>query len=128
MLGTTILHLSALPVPLLRQVPLLVLFWYLFLMSFLRCFWGALRGPKGSPKWSKIDQKEVQKRYLEKGTKKAPKMMIFVTPKCGESVVNNSKIDDFYVFVLGPFGVVLGAQMEAKSMKKWFQKVIQKQV
>ena len=58
--------------------------------------------------------------------------MIFGTPPCGASVVNNYKIDHFYVFVLGPFwshfGVVLGAQMEAKSMKKWFQKVIQKQV
>ena len=32
-------------------------------------------------------------------------------------------------FPLGSlFGVVLGAQMEAKSMKKWFQKVIRKQV
>ena len=101
-------------------------------MCFLGCFFGAQRVPKGSPKGSKIDEKEVSKRYLKKGPEKAPKMMILWTPRCGSSIVNNSKIDDFYVFVLGPFwfhfGVVLGAQMEAKSMKKWFPKVVEKQV
>ena len=71
------------------------LFWCLFLRCFLGCFLGAQRGPKGSPKWSKIDQKEVQKRYLEKGTKKAPKMMIFMTLRHGSSIVNSSKIDVF---------------------------------
>ena len=58
--------------------------------------------------------------------------MIFKTPQCGSSIVNNNKIDDFLISCWDPFGshfgVVLGAQMEAKSMKKWFQKVIQKQV
>ena len=71
----------------------------------MECFLGAQRGPKGSPKWSKIDQKEVQKRYLEKGTKKALKMMIFRPPECGQSIVNSSKIDDFRCSVLGPFWV-----------------------
>ena len=59
-------------------------------------------------------------------------MMIFRTPKCGSSVVNNSKIDVFLFSCWVPFwshfGVVSGAQMEAKSMKKWFQKGGQKQV
>ena len=77
----------------------------LFLLCFLRCFWGAQRGPKGSPKGSKIDEKEVQKGYLEKGTKKVPKMMIFMTLECGQSVVNSSKIDDLRCSVLGPFWV-----------------------
>ena len=88
--------------------------------------------PKGPPKGINIDEKEVSKRYLKKGPKKAAKMMIFKTPRCGSSVVNNSKIDDFLISCWDPFwchfGVVLGAQMEAKSMKKWFQKVVQKQV
>ena len=105
MLGTTLQISNALPVPLLRQVPLLALFGCLFLVSFLGCFLGAQRGPKGSPKWSKIDQKGVQKRYSEKGTKKAPKTVFFRPPECGSSVVNRSKIDDFDVLVLGPFWV-----------------------
>ena len=76
-----------------------------FWVPFLGCFLGAQRGPKGSPKWSKIDQKEVQKRYLEKGTKKAPKMMIFMTLRHGSSIVNSSKIDVFQCSVLEPFWV-----------------------
>ena len=116
----------------LRQVYKFTLFWCLFLMCFLGCFFGAQRVPKGSPKGSKIDEKEVSKRYLKKGPKKVPKMMIFGTPQCGASIMNNGKIDDFLLSCWDPFwfhfGVVLGAQMEAKSMKKWFQKVIQKQV
>ena len=74
-------------------------------MLFLECFLGAQRGPKGSPKGFKIDRKEVQKRCLEKGTKKAPKMMIFMTLECGQSVVNSCKINDFRCSVLGPFWV-----------------------
>ena len=66
-----------------------------FLVCFLGCLFGAQRVPKGSPKGSKIDEKEVLKSYLKKGPQKAPKMMIFGTPPCGSSVVNNSKIDDF---------------------------------
>ncbi len=42
-------------------------------------------------------QKGVQKEYLEKGAKKASKMMIFMTLECGPSVVNSDKIDDFDV-------------------------------
>ena len=53
-------------------------------------------------------------------------MMIFGTPKCGSSVVNTIKIDDFQVLILTPFGShfggVLGAQMEAKAIKKPFKK------
>ena len=44
---------------------------------------GAQRVPKASPKGFKIDEKEVSKRYLKKGTKKVPKMMMFKTPECG---------------------------------------------
>ena len=57
----------------------------------LGCYGGAQRGLKGSPKCSKIDQKEFQKLYLEKGTKKAPTIMIVMTPECGPSVVNSSQ-------------------------------------
>ena len=66
---------------------------------------GAQRVPKGSPKVSKIDEKEVSKRHRKKDPKKVAKMMIFKTPQCGSSVINNSKIDDFRVLVLGPFWV-----------------------
>ena len=66
-------------------------------------FLGAQRVPKGSPKGFKIDEKEVSKRYLKTDPKKASKMMIFWTPQCGASVVNNSKINDFHVLVLAPF-------------------------
>ena len=108
------------------------LFWCLFLMCFLGCFFGAQRVPKGSPKGSKIDEKEVSKRYLKKGPKKASKIMIFRTPQCGASIVNNSKIDVFLFSCWDPFwyhfGVVLGAQMDAKNMKKWCRNVIQKPV
>ena len=79
-LAATLLKIIALPVPLLRQVSILAPFWYLFLVSFLGCFLGAQRGPKGSPKWFKIYQKEVQKRYLEKGTEKSFKNDDFQTP------------------------------------------------
>ena len=126
MLGTTLEHLNALPVPLLRQVSILALFWCLFLVCFLGCFFGAQRVPKGSPKWSKIDEKEVSKRYLKKGPKKATKIMIFGTPQCGASVVNNSKIDDFRVLILAPFlvsfwgrfGVPNGGQKHEKVVPK----------
>ena len=103
-----------------------------FFGVFFRVLFGAQRVPKGSPKGSKIDEKEVSKRYLKKGPKKEAKMKIFKSPQCGSIIVNNSKINDFRVLFLAPFGshfgVVLAAQMEAKSMKKWFQKVIQKHV
>ena len=127
MLGTTLEHLNALPVPLLRQVYKFTLFWCLFLVCFLGCFFGAQRVPKGSPKGSKIDEKEVSKRYLKKGPKKAPKMMIFWTLQCGSSAVNNSKIVDFYVFVLGPFGVSFWGRFGSpsgskKSFKNRFKK------
>ena len=36
-------------------------------MSFLGCFWGAQRGPKGSQKWSQIDKKEVLKSLSKLG-------------------------------------------------------------
>ena len=101
-------------------------------MCFLGCFFGAQRVPKGYPKGSKIDEKEVSKRCVKKGSEKVPKMMIFGTPQCGASVVNSGKIGDFLISCWDHFGfhfgVVLEVQMEAKSMKKWFQKVIQKQV
>ena len=97
MLGTTLEHLNALPVPLLRQVYFEVLFGVFFWFV----FWGAFLVPKGSPKGfpkgSKIDEKEVSKRYLKKGFKKISKMTIFRTPQCGSSVVNSSKIDDFLI-------------------------------
>ena len=119
MLWTTLEHLSALPVPLLRQVYKFTLFWCLFLVCFLGCFFGAQRVPKGSTKGSKIDEEEVSKRYLKKGPKKVPKMMILWTPQCGSSVVNSSKIDDFQVLVLGPFwlpfSVLFGVQNRSKT-------------
>ena len=82
--------------------------------------------PKGSPKGSKIDEKEVSKRYLKKGPKKVPKMMIFRTPQCGSSVVNNGKIDDFYVFVLGPFGVSFWGRFGSPNGGKNYEKVVPK--
>ena len=56
--------------------------------------------------------------------------MIFRTLACGSSIVNNSKIDDFQVLMLAPFGFhfgnVLGAQMEADAIKKPPQKIMLK--
>ena len=56
--------------------------------------------------------------------------MIFSTLKCGSSVVNASKIKDFQVLMLTPFGShfggLLGAQMEAKAINKPSQKSIKK--
>ena len=95
-------------------------------MCFLGCFFGAQRVPKGSPKGSKIDEKEVSKRYLKKGPKKAPKMMIFWTPQCGSSAVNNCKIDDFYVFVLGPFGVSFWGRFGSPNGGQKHEKVVPK--
>ena len=95
-------------------------------MSFLGCFLGAQRGPKGSPKWCKIDKKEVQKGYLEKGTKKAPKMTICMTFKCGQSIVNNGKIDDFRVLVLGPFGVSFWGRFGSPNGGQKHEKVVPK--
>ena len=50
--------------------------------------------------------------------------MIFRTPECGSSVVNANKIDEFQVPFGYHFGGALGAQMEAKAIKKPFQKNI----
>ena len=104
----------------------------IILTCFLGCFLGAHRVPKGSPKSSKIGEKEVSKRYLQKGLQITSKIMISRTPGCGSSVVNNSKINAFMFSCWVPFGSlfggVLGAQMEAKSMNMWSQKVIQKHV
>ena len=56
--------------------------------------------------------------------------MIFGTLECGSCIVNNNKIDDFHVLMLTPFGLhfggVVGAQMEAKAIKKPSQKNIKK--
>ena len=93
---------------------------------FLGCFFGAQRVPKGSPKGSKIDEKEVSERYLKKGSEKAPKMMIFGTPLCGASAVNNSKIDDFRVLVLGPFGVSFWGRFGSPNGGQKHEKVVPK--
>ena len=103
-----------------------VSFWCLFLKCFLGCFFGAQRVPKGSPKGSKIDEKEVSKRYLKKGPKKVSKMVIFRTPQCGASIVNNSKIDDFRVLVLGPFLVSFWGCFGSPNGGKKHEKVVPK--
>ena len=95
-------------------------------MCFLGCFFGAQRVPKGSPKGSKIDEKEVSKRYLKKGPKKVTKIMIFWTPQCGSSVVNNSKIDDFHVLVLGPFLVSFWGRFGSPNGGQKHEKVVPK--
>ena len=77
------------------------------------------RVPKASPKGSKIDEKEVSKRYLKKGLKNVPKMMIVGTPGCGSSGVNNSKFDVFLCFRFGSLlGLILGSFWEPKWRPK----------
>ena len=97
-----------------------------FFGCFFRVFFGAQRVPKGSPKGSKIDEKEVSKRYLKKGPKKASKMMIFRTPQCGSSIVNNSKIDDFHVWILTPCWVPVWRSFGSPNGGKSHQKTISK--
>ena len=62
-LGTTLQHLSALPVPLLRQVPLLAFFGCLFLVSFLVFFLCAFWVPKGVQKGPQNGPKSIKKRF-----------------------------------------------------------------
>ena len=84
------------------------------------------RDPKSEPK----SQKWAPKALSKQGSKKHQKNMIFSTLECGSCIVNNSKIDEIHVWVLAPFashfGGVLGAQMEAKAIKKPPQKNIKK--
>ena len=87
---------------------------------------GAQRVPGGSPKGSKIDEKEVSKKYLKKGPKKVPKMMIFGIPQCGASVVNNGKINDFRVLVLGPFWVYFWGRFGSPNGGQKHEKVVPK--
>ena len=97
-----------------------------FLVCFLGCFLGAQRVPKGSPKGSKIDEKEVSKRYLKKGPKKASKMMIFWTPQCGSSVVNNSNIVFFCFHFCTLLGHISGSFLEPKWRSKAWKSGSQK--
>jgi len=82
--------------------------------------------PTGSQKGPKSIKNEVSKRYLKKGPKKAPKMMIFGTPQCGSSVVNNCKIDDFHVFVLGLFFVSFWGRFGSPNGGQKHEKVVPK--
>ena len=95
---------------------------------------GAQGVPRRSPKESKIDQKEVSKRHLKKGTKKAPKIVIFWTPHppldraLAAARARFSLFDKMYLWhpFGSHFGGVLGGQMEAKAIKKPLQKNIKK--
>ena len=79
-----------------------------------------------SKRQSKIDEEEVSKRYLKKGPKKGPNMMICWTPQCGSSVVNNFKIDEFHVFVLGRFGVSFWGRFGGQNGGQKHEKVVPK--
>ena len=51
--------------------------------------------------------------------------MMFITAECDQSVITKNKIDELQLLVLAPLGShlggVLGAQMEAKAIKKHFK-------
>ena len=97
-----------------------------FFGVFFRVLFGAQRVPKGSPKGSKIDEKEVSKRYLKKGPTTFAKMMICRTPQCGSSVVNNGKINDFRVLVLALLLVSFWGRFESPSGGQKHEKVVPK--
>ena len=65
---------------------------------------------------------------LKTDPKKGPKMTIFRTPQCGASVVNSSKIDDFRVLVLGPFGVSFWGRFGGPNGDQKHAQVVPKRV
>ena len=103
-------------------------------LQVLLLFWGGFfgvlfwcpKGPKRVPKRSKFDEKEVSKRYLKKGLKKAAKMVIFGTPQCGSSIINNSKINDFHVLILAPFWVSVWGRFGSPNGGQNHQNVVPK--
>ncbi len=71
-LAATLLKIIALPVPLLRQVPLFVPFWCLFLVC---VFVGALWVPKGVQKGPQNGPKSIKKRFRNGTWKIVPKKL-----------------------------------------------------
>ena len=77
--------------------------------------------------------KSVPKRGLQK---KHRKMTIFSTPECGQSAVNNNKIDDFHVLILTPswvsfwrcFGPPNGDQGHQKTISKNIKNMMPKMI
>ena len=61
--------------------------------------------PKGTPKVSQNHKNWFQQPSQNRVPTKHRKMTILSTPECGQSVVNRSKINEFQVLVLTPFGV-----------------------
>ena len=53
-------------------------------------------------------------------------MLIFGTPQCGASVVNNGKINDFRVLVLVPFGVSFWGRFGSPNGGQKHEKVVPK--
>ena len=86
--------------------------------------------PKGTPKVSQNHQNGLQKPSQNGVPKKHQKKIIFSTPECRQSVVNNNKIDDFHVLILTPswvsfwrcFGSPNGGQSLQKGTSKKHQK------
>ena len=59
--------------------------------------------PKGIPKVSQNHQNGIQKASQKRAPKKHRKMFIFSTLKCGSSVVNTGKINEFQLLISTPF-------------------------
>ena len=80
--------------------------------------------PKGIPKVSQNHQNGLQKPSQNGVPKKHWKIIIFSTPKCCQSVINNVKIYDFQVLVLTPFGVSFWKCFGSPSGRQSHQKAI----
>ena len=86
--------------------------------------------PKGSQKGTQKGPKSMKKRsrkgILKRTPKKVAKMVVFWTPQCGSSVVNNGKINDFRVLVLVPFGVSFWGRFGSPNGGQKHEKVVPK--
>jgi len=97
-----------------------------FFGVFFRMLFGRPKSPQRVPKRVQNRWKRGLEKVSKKGPKKVPKMMIFRTPQCGSSAVNNSKIDDLCVLVLALFWVSFWGRLGSPNGGQKHEKVVPK--